>query len=53
MSWSNTKRTKSEFDASIIVVFSLSSPNLDGSNKPGVSTILMFLLKLGCEFYSY
>ena len=47
MSWSNTKRTKSEFDACIIVAFSLSSPNLDGSNKPGVSTILMFLFKIG------
>ena len=41
MSWSKTKRTKSEFDAWMIVAFSLSSPKLDGSNKPGVSIILM------------
>ena len=47
MSWSTTKRTKSEFDACKIVAFSLSKPNLDGSNNPGVSIILMFLFKIG------
>ena len=47
MSWSKTKRTKSELDACKIVAFSLSSPNLDGSNKPGVSIIFMFLFKIG------
>ena len=30
-----------------MVDFSLSSPNLDGSNNPGVSIILMFLFKIG------
>ena len=47
MSWSKTKRTKSEFDACKIVDFSLSSPILDGSNNPGVSIILIFLYKIG------